>query len=736
MDSLALHPVFSSTAAALLLWIGAAAVSFFLIRKDLAFSPGRSRILLGLRALFLLIFALLLLRPSILREGTLRLPASAAVLLDTSESMSIADLAGRARYGAADEALREGRRGGEDSFFTFFRFDEETTLLEPDAGLPAEPTGKETAIGSALKSVLDRFAGKRLLGILLVSDGAQRAADPLSPQDAALALRAAGVPIYVCPVGSSNMGDLRDVSVTLSSSAARVYLGNETAVEGLLRVSGYRGETIPLTLSVEGKEVARQEFALTSESQIIPFRFGYTSDEPGQKRLTVSAGVMPGEIAPSNNAADEYVLFLRGNLRVLFLEGTRRFEDKFIRMALDAKQEISVDYVRLPDGQRADENRKYSAVVLGDVDPDDLDASERALLEKAVADGAGLVFLAGLGSIAENHLSRARFLASAAPIELPDVQLDRESAEAGFVVRPLRAAPAEGESAHYLARLAAESGRSKKVWDELPPLESVLDLQYIREKTAVEYGKIKAGTETVLTGTDDEGNVFPLLLTGSTGAGRSAILLSDATWRWAMSEKRDVFETFWRQLILWAAGRDVPAPGELDVEQESAVLFRGETARARILYMPYNAESADGVTVEANVTAPGGERFPFPLDRERLGAFAQTDAPGEYLLSVEVNDNGKKSETTRRFLVRENHRELEPPAADAALLASLAEITRGEVVPPGGTADFFEKMREKKESAVEPIRSRRYLCDSWILFALGVALLSAEWLFRKRWGRA
>ncbi|MBO7726222.1 MAG: hypothetical protein J6S40_07100 [Thermoguttaceae bacterium] len=735
MDSLALHPVFSSTAAALLLWATAAAVSFFLIRKDLSFPPKFRTVLLGLRGLFLLIFALLLFRPSLLREGTVRLPASAAVLLDVSESMSIADLAGRPRYAASLEALDEGRRGGDEPFLTFFRFDEKTTPLAPDEVLPAEPTGKETAIGSALKTVLDRFAGKRLLGILLVSDGAQRTADPLAPQDAAIAARAAGVPIYTCTTGSADEADLRDVAVTLPAVPERAYLGNEVAVEGLLRASGYRGETIRLVLSADGEEVASRKFTLTSESQVVPYAFTYTSNEPGQKRLTVSADAMPGEITPSNNSADAYILFLRGNLRVLFLEGVRRFEDKFIRMALDAKQEISVDYVRLPDGQRVGEDQKYSAVIIGDIDPDDLDSAERAHLETVISDGAGLIFLAGLGSIAENNLSRIPFLASRSPIRLSDQTLDSRIAEEGFLDRPFRAAVAEGESAHYLARLAPESGGSKKIWDELPPLESILDLDFLNKQLAHKHAEKKPGAEVILTAADPDGKTFPLLLISATGE-RSALLLSDATWRWAMSEKKDAFETFWRQLVLWAAGRDVPAPGELEVEQSSAVLFRGEPARARILYMPYNPESADGVQISASVTTPGGEQFSFPLDQDRLGVFTQTDTPGEYVLSVEVNENGKKSEASRRFLVKENHRELENPAADTALLASLAEITHGEAIPPEKTADFFEKMRERKDSAVETIRSHRYLCDNWLIFALGVALLSAEWFLRKVRGRA
>ena len=244
MDSLALHPIFSSTSVAFLLWTAAAAVFFFLIRKDPAFPPKRRTVLWGLRVLLLLIFALLLFRPSLLREVTVRLPASAAVLLDTSESMSITDQTGRARYDAVNEALGEARRGGDDSLFALFRFDEKTTSLEPDEALPAKPTGKETAIGAAIKDVLDRYAGKRLLGILLVSDGAQRTAASLAPQAAALAARAAGgdrqaYGELVRRHGSAVRGLLRRLG---ADSAAADDLAQDAFLTGFEQCAEFRGE--------------------------------------------------------------------------------------------------------------------------------------------------------------------------------------------------------------------------------------------------------------------------------------------------------------------------------------------------------------------------------------------------------------------------------------------------------------------------------------------------------------
>ena len=58
------------------------------------------------------------------------------------------------------------------------------------------------------------------------------------------------------------------------------------------------------------------------------------------------------------------------------------------------------------------------------------------------------------------------------------------------------------------------------------------------------------------------------------------------------------------------------------------------------------------------------------------------------------------------------------------------------MIAADSAADFFEEMREKKDSAVETIRSHHDLCDNWFFFAMGIALLSAEWLLRKMGGRA
>ena len=64
--------------------------------------------------------------------------------------------------------------------------------------LPDVPAGQQTAIGAALDDVLRQENGKRLLGIVVLTDGRQQALPPrdLPAQDVAAQLRHQSYPVY------------------------------------------------------------------------------------------------------------------------------------------------------------------------------------------------------------------------------------------------------------------------------------------------------------------------------------------------------------------------------------------------------------------------------------------------------------------------------------------------------------------------------------------------------------
>ena len=117
-------------------------------------------------------------------------PATLVVLADRSKSMQTADAFGdRSRWDALRDTIAQSQwllsNMGENMEVKVYDFARELTPVEfarskLELGESAE--GKETAIGAALEDVMRRESGKRLAGVVLLSDGAQQAYAPRDTQ--------------------------------------------------------------------------------------------------------------------------------------------------------------------------------------------------------------------------------------------------------------------------------------------------------------------------------------------------------------------------------------------------------------------------------------------------------------------------------------------------------------------------------------------------------------------------
>ena len=131
--------------------------------------------------LVLLLFCLL--RPVITTIQTSPQETYLGILIDDSQSMSIADLpGGQSRRDGVEEVLFDGGLVEElsDSFqIRTFRFDKGTQRIAGAGDLLQ--AGTASSIDQALNYVNDQLSGLRLGGLLLVSDGADNggAADPV-----------------------------------------------------------------------------------------------------------------------------------------------------------------------------------------------------------------------------------------------------------------------------------------------------------------------------------------------------------------------------------------------------------------------------------------------------------------------------------------------------------------------------------------------------------------------------
>ena len=785
MPRIVFNPLGGSWLFVAILMVATVAVICFVRPQLRGLSSTRRRVLMAIRLLMTPIVAILLTRPEMIRIEKEELPVATAILCDLSESMTIPDSDGSTRYESMRAIVEKSRDSlkklGENVETLYYGFGESTVELGVNDGVvefPDAPTERETRLGAALEDVARRNAGKRLLSVLVLSDGAQRVADlsEPTPQEAALRLRGAERRVDVLPIGGtdSSKGAL-DVSVAELRANDRVFIGNELAVSGRLRAIGLKEREIPLALELETQPgvmtvVAQTTLVPSSDDATIPWRLLCKPATPGEWKLRVSSPVIQGELLDSNNEMSAFVQAIDGGVRTLYVEGTRRYEQKYLRAALDASSDVLVQYWRPPvsslvtkfpektEAQLVEiltksrkslgtaffKEGKYATYILGDADSTTFQPEELAELSKRVEEGAGLVVVVGeralgLGGYAETPLADVFpveiFSSDRVPLDVDLSHYESAGEEKRRYFRDYLATPtpeALDSRDAFAISLNVDRQKNLEAWRALPPLSSVYRL-----------GRVKRGAATLLRAipVDAKGEEVPLLVVGRYGLGRVAIVATDSTWRWRMRGHEAEHSKFWRQLILWTAKTDELLEGELAIEMESTRLAPGERPSFDISYRPKEGETLEGTTVVAQIVDPDGARRDADLTRMEEtwhGEAAGGSDVGDYQIEASLlSSSGAVLQTARaRFLVRDRNLELEDPGADPDSLANLAATTEGCVLTPDALDEYFLKLAEKRETIVDYHEKKTSLYDVWPVFAAFVLLATIEWILRRRWNLA
>ncbi|HTN77561.1 MAG TPA: vWA domain-containing protein, partial [Pirellulaceae bacterium] len=301
-----------------LLWIGPA------YRK---LSWRQRSLLLTLRMVVIGLLLIALLRPARVSTTTRPQTGVMMVLADRSRSMQLSSGdTSRSRYeaqrdalNAASDALSEVAQQFDVRLYTY---DSKLTPLDFANGKiawPEKPDGRETDIGTALADATRRELGRRILGVVLLGDGVQTALEPrVETQEAARELGRLGVPLYTSvfgPVGDA--AQARDVAMEYLQDQYTVFVKNEVVIKGLMRITGYANQEIPVELILEdanGKreKLGPQQIMAKVDGQQVEVAFPYTPTKAGQYKLTLRAAPQQGELVTKNNELQSFLNVLDG----------------------------------------------------------------------------------------------------------------------------------------------------------------------------------------------------------------------------------------------------------------------------------------------------------------------------------------------------------------------------------------------------------------------------------------
>jgi len=751
-------------------------VVMLLTNRDLRrLRPGRRWTLVGLRvAVFLLVVAAML-RPTHVYTEIRQRPATLVVLADRSKSMETADAFGdRTRWDALCETVTQSlpllSNMGENVEVKIYAFDRETTPVDFTAGkldLGKSADGAQTAIGAALEDLLKRESGKRLAGVILLSDGAQQAYAPrdIQPQTPARRINDLPAPLYTVTFGQDrSVAQSRDVALSDLVASPSVFIKNELSVAGTARIEGLVNQPIPVQLLFEiepGKlePVASTELRARASGEQIKFEMSFIPQAPGERKLVVRAAPQAGERITTNNELTTFVNVLEGGLNVLYLEGEPRSELTFIKKSLAQSKDIKVDFEfvdkrgseRWPRNDLADLLRpgKYNVYIIGDLDSTAFRKEDLEKLRDAVNQGAGLIMLGGFHSFWAGGYQKTA-LTDVLPLAVrPTDMLARQDFDAK-IREDLHLKPVPVPSARPAANLTTDAypavgipmlpdqrfgyeapmrlaarDQNRAAWEKLPPLEG-----------ANKFEALKPTARPLAVTADGK----PLLVAAEPGNGRVLAFAGDSTWHWFMQGFLTEHKRFWRQIILWLAKKD-----ETDEQKVWITLAQRRFPPASRIDFTVGARSEDetvaGAIFTATLVSADGTKRPISLSRQADqagGSIRDLVEPGDYTITVSASKDGALlGETKARFAVFEQDLEMENAAARPELMASLAKLTAasgGEAISPEQLPALLKRIKEQPRDREVTTETKYTPWDSAPFFLAVVGLLVGEWYLRKRWG--
>jgi hypothetical protein len=721
---------------------GIVAVAAFSYRRPLApLARWQRTALVGLRAASLAAVVFFICRPIVLLPPAASGDVVVPVLVDTSRSMRIADADGESRLVRATDIVRRELLPGISRHARpeLFAVGDSPVAAEA-ASLSADAHRSDLA--AALDAVRDRYRGRRVAGIVLLSDGG----DTGQP---AKASAGEGPPVFTVGLGSPDGLPDREVLGIVAGDPRIDQASVDVRVSAVAH--GFGRSPFQLRVLANGKLLDSRRVVPSADGSPVDEVFTVFPDPLNPTVYTAEITADPAEKIAENNARSVLVSPAGRKRRVLALEGAPGFDHSFLTRALGQDPGLELDtvvrkgkndegedtFIVQAGGGRAGSLTRgfpdtkeslfaYDGLIVANVEADFFTRAQLASMAEFVSDRGGGLLVMGGRSLTERGLIGTP-LEVALPVDLTSHAGGLQQASLGEDVPAVHNSVVltpEG-AAHPVMRLGATPEESRKLWSSLPALASAAPL-----------GGPRPGATVLAVTANPSGTVQPLIVVQRYGRGRSMVFGGEASWRWRMMMPLTdrSYEFFWRQAARWLTGA-APDPVSITIPDASEP---GDAVDISVDARDRAFSPVPDAAVQATLTAPGSDGRPIALRPQSgaAGRFVTTFTPaqaGLYRVHAEARRQATVlGESDRWFYVGGTDREFADPRLNEGLLRRMARESGGQYVRAADASRLVPLLESAVPQQVEP--ERRDLWHEPWAFAAVIALLSTEWVLRRRWG--
>ncbi len=617
-------------------------------------------------------------------------------------------------------------------------------------GVSFAARGPATNIERAVRRAVESLGSAPVAGVVVISDGGINQGD--SAEGIARYARERKLPLWVVGVGDPSPP--RNVRISEVLAPETVLKQDPFSIVARLATQGAEGRSVRVVLrmrsadgSGEGEIVDSAEVTVGEGGVVPPVTFARRPTATGRFTYTVEAPVADWESVVDDNEKQFTVSVIEARNRVLLVSSGPSWDYRFLSRLLQRDETFEVscwlqsaDERAVRDGDRVIDQLpttpealfEYDAVILLDPDPSEFNEAWCRLVETLVTDyGGGLLLQAS-----RSHTPRLMAGESTtALVRLLPVSVDPEvelllNQIGHYQTRPSPLIVPDGAYAHPVMQLADDPTATRLAWRGLGDV--YWHYPVMREKPAATV-LMRHGDPRMQNGFGPH----VLLAMQYAGAGRTAFLGFDATWRWRRFGE-GVYDRFWVQLVRHLVeGKQFGANrrGTLLTEGDQFSLGDAITVTARLFDRQYRPLGVDRVRGDATVE---GQRSDFELAarKDSPGWFEGRFVPdrvGSYRLRVALPGDTTETadEVTREVHVARPNIEILRPQMDRSALVRMASGSEGgRYFDVNEMAALPALIPDVHEETTVKSRPNSLWDNGWVL-ALLVVLLGGEWALRK-----
>lgn len=559
--------------------------------------------------------------------------------------------------------------------------------------------GNSTNIAAALTKAADRYAGRNIGAVVLLSDGIHNQ----GPQPEAAA-RAAGVPVYTIALGDTTRR--RDAWIGTVRCNRTAYAGSELPVEVTVRATGLIGGAATLAVSTGGRTLATQRVSYEEDDFAQTVTLPIKVEQPGLQSVTLTLTPIATELTTVNNSRTVAVEVLEGRRRVAIVAPAAHPDLGALKRSIEANPNYEVQMAVGQQGATA-------------LKGEGLQGFDMAILHNLPSDAEWQRWVSALPRelpriyIVGERTDLARFNALHCGLEITAGRHLMEqvgaAANGGFTLFALPAGMG--------ARIAA-----------LPPLTAPFGTY-----------RMAADAQSLFYATvGGQATERPLMAFGSMEGVRYAYVVGEGLWRWRlhsylMNGSHDDFDQLIEKMVVYTATssrRDrLHVTAERIYREDEPITLNAE-------FYDDNWQPTNSPALSCTLTATdSGSTLSYDFHPSGTGYSLGlgTLSPGRYHLQARTSFGGKDYHWSGAFVVEAYNLEQLNLVADHTLLNTLSQITGGTMLPLD-SADLLPQLLADRDDMKDVLYTHtRYtplVSLPWLLVLI-ILLLAIEWAGRK-----